>query len=58
MNNLEITVIKDNIKGYGYNLKHNQPKGFKGIIGNTWAWYRYKRDANDAVTELMKCWKT
>ena len=51
-----IEVIKDNIRGYGYNLKHNQPNGFKGIITDTWAWYRYKKNAIESKKELEKCW--
>lgn len=56
--NITITVHKDTNKGYGYNLRHNQPAGFKGIIGNTWAWYKLKRDAVSRAAELLKCWET
>lgn len=51
-----IKVIKDNYKGYGYNLTHNQQPGFKGIISNTFAWYRLKSEALKRADELMKCW--
>ena len=51
-----IKVIKDNYKGYGYNLTHNQQPGFKCIISNTFAWYRLKSEALKRDDELMKCW--
>ena len=51
-----IKVIKDNSKGYGYKLTHNQNAGFKGIISNTFAWYRLKSEAAKRADELMKCW--
>jgi hypothetical protein len=52
-----ITVKKDRSnKRYGYNLSHNQHHGFKGIISNTWGWYKYKKDAVKAAEELTRCW--
>jgi hypothetical protein len=54
---VKVTVekTKEN-KSYGYQLRHNQTPGFKGIIGMTWGWYRYKSDATERANELMKCW--
>ena len=56
MTQVLIKVIKDNSKGYGYKLTHNQHAGFKGIISNTFAWYRLKSEAIKRADELMKCW--
>jgi hypothetical protein len=38
----------------GYSLKHNQKHGWKGIITDTWAWFKYKSDAVDSKIELTK----
>lgn len=51
-----ITVQKDKQRGYGYELSHNQRIGFKGITGQTFAWYRLKKDATKQAEALMKCW--
>jgi hypothetical protein len=40
----------------GYSLEHNQPVGFKGIIGKRWAWFKYKSEAEKSAEELMKNW--
>jgi hypothetical protein len=40
----------------GYALEHNQSEGFKGIIGNRWAWFKYRADAERSAEELMKNW--
>jgi hypothetical protein len=40
----------------GYELEHNQPVGFKGIIGRRWAWYKYRKDAEASAESLMTCW--
>lgn len=48
MKKVTCKVIKGT-RGYGYSLMHNQPAGYKGIIGSVWAWYRYKRDAIEAA---------
>ncbi|NJO63168.1 MAG: hypothetical protein HC836_34605 [Richelia sp. RM2_1_2] len=39
-------------KKKGYSLKHNQQIGWKGIISDTWAWYKFKSDAISAKNEL------
>lgn len=54
-NKVIITVEKDS-SGKGYTLRHNQEPGFKGIIGYTFAWYKFKRDAKPRAKELEKCW--
>ncbi len=41
-------------KKKGYSLEHNQLPGWKGIITNVWAWYKYKSDAMKAKDELVK----
>ncbi len=40
----------------GYALEHNQSEGFKGIIGNRWAWFKYRADVERSAEELMKNW--
>jgi hypothetical protein len=55
MKTVIITVVRS--KGRkGYSLRHNQSKGFKGIVDMEWGWYKYKSDAEAAAGELMKCW--
>lgn len=60
MEHVRITVVRSvgtgYHKGYGYNLRHNQKPGFKGIIGNTFAWYRYKRDAIERAEALERAY--
>lgn len=54
---IKIAIIKSaDFPNYGYNLSHNQPKGFKGIEGNVWGWYKYKKDAKEAAEKLEKEW--
>jgi hypothetical protein len=53
MDQVTVKVVKGT-RGYGYSLKHNQKPGFRGIIGNTWAWYRYKKDALEAAAAFEK----
>lgn len=48
-----IFVVKHPYKT-GYALKHNQLRGWKGITGDTWSWFKYKSDAVERATELMK----
>ncbi len=38
----------------GYSLKHNQQHGWKGIITDTWAWFKFKSDAIKSKDELTK----
>lgn len=42
----------------GYQLRHNQFPGFKGIIEMTWTWFKYRKDARDHAKELEKCWNS
>jgi hypothetical protein len=53
---VKIEVIKTPYRKQGYSLKHNQPNGFKGIIGRIWSWYKYKSDAIIAAQRLELCW--
>jgi hypothetical protein len=57
MSRVVITVVpsKDRV---GYSLSHNQPLGFKGIVGRSWAWFKYKSEALKSAEELMKCWNS
>lgn len=55
MNRVIITVVPSQ-EGEGYSLEHNQPLGFKGIIGRRWAWFKYKSEALASAEELMRCW--
>jgi hypothetical protein len=50
-----VKVIRSSYRA-GYSLTHNQSNGFKGIIGNEWAWFKYKSDAEKSAEELMNCW--
>lgn len=59
MNNIKITVVKSmSFPNYGYNLRHNQQEGFKGITGTMWGWYKYKREAIAAAKKLEQEWNT
>jgi hypothetical protein len=40
-------------KTYGYTIEHGQPIGWKGTTGRYVGWYRYKRDANERLKELI-----
>lgn len=53
MTPLKIEVVKAP-RGYGYALKHNQPKGFMGTTGSVFGWYRYKSDAIKRAGELTR----
>ena len=55
MNNIIITVVPS-LDRRGYSLSHNQPEGFKGIIGTQWAWFKNRLDAVKSAEELMKTW--
>lgn len=56
METVVIRVVPSGSGRGGYSLQHNQPAGFKGIIGSRWAWFKYKRDAERSAEELMRCW--
>jgi hypothetical protein len=55
--NLIVKVVRSKYRR-GWALEHNQPSGFKGIIGHQWAWFKEKAEAEKSAQELMKCWNS
>lgn len=49
-----LTPVRDKSMTYGYTIEHNQPIGWAGTTGRTFAWYRFKRDAAQRCVQLMK----
>lgn len=54
---IKIEIVKSPFKSYGYSLKHNQKQGWHGTKSNTFAWYRYKSDAEKAKIEIETTWR-
>jgi hypothetical protein len=54
MNTPIIITVQPSTSKRGYELRHNQYPGWKGIIGMSWGWYKYRTDAQQRADELMK----
>ncbi len=56
MKNIKLTIEKSRCQLGGYTIRHDQPLPFNGIVGHTFGWYKFKRDAIARANELTICW--